>query len=59
MLRLNTKLLQSIHKVHHRENLVTISSLKINVRSIDAKLPDIVEDNGLKYANALCFVKSG
>ena len=46
------KLLQSIPKVHHYENHVTIISL-LNMRSIDAKLPDIIKDNGLKYANVL------
>ena len=56
MLRLNTKLLQSIPKVHHHENHATISLL--NVRSIDAKLPDIIKDNGLKYANVLCFCET-
>ena len=53
MIRLNTKLLQTIPKLqfHH-----TIALL--NVRSITAKLPDIACDSNLKYASILCFCET-
>ena len=59
MLRLKSKLLQSVPELKClalTNNYVTISLL--NIRSIIAKLPDIVQDNCLKHANILCFCET-
>ena len=59
MLRLKSKLLQSVPELKClalTNNYVTISLF--NIRSIIAKLPDIVQDNCLKHANILCFCET-
>ena len=50
MVRLNTKLLQTVPKLHCHDNHVTIALL--NIRSIStAKLPDITNDDSLRNAS--------
>ena len=56
MIRLNTKLLQTMAKLQFHDNHNTIALL--NVRSITAKLPDIACDGNLKYASILCFCET-
>ena len=56
MVRLNTKSLQTVPKLQHHDNHVIISLL--NVRSINAKQPDIANDDVLKYASILCFCET-
>ena len=56
MIRLNTKLLQTVPKLQFQDNHNTIALL--NVRSITAKLPDIACDGNLKYASILCFCET-
>ena len=56
MIRLNTKLLPTVHKLQCHHNHVTIALL--NIRSIVAKLPDIACDDNLKYASILCFCET-
>ena len=57
MVRLNTKLLQTVPGLKHHDNHVTIALL--NVRSIVAKLPDIAEDNSLNLLTYSVSVKHG
>ena len=56
MVRLNTKLLQTVPDLEYHDNHVTIALL--NIRSISSKLPDLATDNGLKYASILCFCET-
>ena len=53
MVRLNTKLLQTMPKLQFQDNNIIIALL--NVRFITAKLQDIACDGNLKYASILCF----
>ena len=59
MLRLNSKLLQPMPElkcISLSNSYVTLSLL--NVRSIIAKMPDILQDNSLKHASILCFCET-
>ena len=56
MVRLNTKLLQTVPKLHCHDNHVTIALL--NIRSITAKLPDITNDDSLRNASIQCFCET-
>ena len=56
MAKLNTKLLQTVHKLKLYDNRVAIALL--NVRSITAKLPDITKDDDLKRSSIICFCET-
>ena len=59
MLRLKSKLLQPMPElkcISLSNNYVTLSLL--NVRSIIAKMPDILQDNSLNHASILCFCET-
>ena len=55
-LHLNTRLLQTVPQFCCPNNCIAIALL--NVRSINAKLPDIDKDNSLKCASVLCFCET-
>ena len=56
MIRLNTKLLQTMPKLQCHDNHITIALL--NIRSIVPKLPDIASDDCLKCVNVQCFCET-
>ena len=58
MARLNTRLLQTVPQFSCPSNCTCVTIALLNVRSINAKLPDIDKDSSLKCASILCFCET-